>query len=67
MRKLNRLMRDQAGVVSSTQVLAAGYDDNDIERWIRRRQWARLHQGVYVDHTGELSWLQEAWAGVLSH
>ncbi len=65
--KLSRLMRDQAGVVSRRQVVAAGYDDNDIERWIRRRQWARVHPGVYVDHTGELSWLQEAWAAVLFH
>jgi hypothetical protein len=65
--KLDRLMRDQAGVVSRTQVLAAGHDDNDIERWIRRREWARIHEGVYVDHTGELTWLQAAWAAVLFH
>ena len=25
----------------------------------------RLHPGVYVDHTGEPSWLQLAWASVL--
>lgn len=24
-----------------------------------------MHPGVYVDHTGELSWLQRAWAAVL--
>lgn len=32
---------------------------------LRRNEWARVHQGVYVDHTGPLSWLQRAWAAVL--
>jgi hypothetical protein len=27
--------------------------------------WARVHDGVYVDHTGEPSWHQRAWAAVL--
>lgn len=31
----------------------------------RRRDLVRVHHGVYVNHTGELSWLQRAWAGVL--
>ena len=25
-----------------------------------------MHNGVYVDHTGPLTWLQRAWAGVLA-
>ena len=28
-------------------------------------QWARVHPGVYVDHTGPLAWHQRAWAAVL--
>lgn len=32
---------------------------------MRRREWATFHQGVYVDHTGALTWLQSAWAAVL--
>lgn len=27
--------------------------------------WARVYRGVFVNHTGELSWLQRAWAAVL--
>jgi hypothetical protein len=55
----------QAGVVSRRQVLAAGLDDDFIERRLRRREWARVHRGVYVDHTGPLSWHQRLWAALL--
>ena len=27
--------------------------------------WVMVHPGVYVNHTGELTWLQRAWAAVL--
>lgn len=59
------LLDHQAGVISRRQVLELGGSDNDIERSLRRRLWARIHDGVYVDHTGEPSWLQRAWAAVL--
>ena len=39
-------MRHQAGVVSRRQVIGAGWDDNHIERMIRRREWARIFHGV---------------------
>ncbi len=32
---------------------------------LRRREWARVHPGVYVAHTGPLSWPQRAWSAVL--
>ncbi|MDT0202916.1 type IV toxin-antitoxin system AbiEi family antitoxin domain-containing protein [Nocardioides sp. AE5] len=57
----------QAGVVSRRQVLAAGRSDNDIRRLVRRRDLSLVHDGVYVDHTGPLTWLQQAWAAVLLH
>lgn len=60
------LMRSQEGVVSRGQVLAAGLGDNDIERLVRRREWAVVHPGVYVAHTGPLPWLQRAWAALLA-
>jgi hypothetical protein len=62
---LRSLLRQQAGVVSRRQVLAVGCTDGDIERWIRRRDLAGRHAGVYVDHTGPPTWLQRAWAAVL--
>jgi hypothetical protein len=55
----------QLGVISRRQVLAAGGTDADIERLLRRRIWARVHPGVYVDHTGPLSAHQRAWAALL--
>ena len=60
-----RLLRSQGGVVSRAQVRAAGASDCDIERLLRRRQWARAMDGVYVEHTGPLDWDARAWAAVL--
>jgi hypothetical protein len=64
-RALQDLLRRQDGVVSRRQVLACGGDDDLVERRIRRREWGRVHPGVYVDHTGPLTWDQRAWAAVL--
>lgn len=61
------MLRAQDGVISRRQVLTCGSDDNDIERRIRRREWARVHAGVFVDHTGPPTWQQRAWAAVLFH
>jgi hypothetical protein len=63
--ELTHLMEVQAGTVSRRQSLAHGLDDNDIERMLRRKEWARVHPGVYVDHTGPLQDRQRWWAGVL--
>ena len=59
------LLALQCGVVARFQALEAGLSDHDIRRLVRRREWARVHPGVYVDHTGPLTWTQRAWAGVL--
>ena len=60
------LIDTQDGVINRRQALAAGLTDPDIRRRLRRREWARVHPGVYVDHTGPLSWRRErAWAAVL--
>ena len=61
------LLTLQCGVISRRQVLAAGGRDHDIARQLRRRIWARVHDGVYVDHTGEPNRKQLAWAAVLYH
>jgi len=62
---LAELLELQSGVVSRRQVLAHGLAEHDIRRMLRRREWAVVHPGVYVDHTGSLSYLQRCWAGVL--
>lgn len=58
-------MRHQDGVLSRRQAVAGGLTDADIRRFLRRREWARVHPGVFVDHTGPTSWQQRAWAAVL--
>lgn len=62
---IEQLLRLQDGVVSRRQVLDRGADDDDIERLLRRRTWARIHPGVYVEHTGPLTASQREWAAVL--
>jgi hypothetical protein len=59
------VLRDQAGVIARRQALEAGLTSHDVRRLLRRRAWVAVHPGVYVDHTGPLTWLQRAWAGVL--
>lgn len=58
-------LRLQSGVISRLQALETGLQPHDIRRLLRRNEWAPVHRGVYVDHTGPLTWLQRAWAAVL--
>jgi hypothetical protein len=64
-RAIGEVLGAQSGVIARRQVEAAGQTAADIERRLRRREWVRLLPGVYVDHTGEPTRLQRAWAGVL--
>lgn len=64
---LLRLRHRQAGVLSRAQALALGADAVFVERMLRRREWVRVHDGVYVDHTGPLSQRQREWAALLRY
>lgn len=59
------MLRQQDGVIARRQALDAGLREHEIRRLLRRNEWARVHVGVYVDHTGPLTWSQRAWAAVL--
>jgi len=59
------LLDIQCGVVSRRQVLSRGLDDAFLARAVRRRELRRVHEGVYVSHTGPLTWWQRAWAATL--
>ncbi len=65
MSDLEQILRDQSGVISRRQVLGLGLSKASIQRNLRHRIWAHAHPGVYVDHTGPLTWQQRAWAAVL--
>ncbi|MEI2712656.1 MAG: type IV toxin-antitoxin system AbiEi family antitoxin domain-containing protein [Nocardioides sp.] len=64
--QLDTLLSEQAGVVRRAQLDECGYRPADVQRLVRNRLLNRVHPGVYLDHTGEPSWLQSAWAGVLA-
>lgn len=65
MHRIEDLLAIQAGVVARSQVLDRGVSVPTIKRWLRRKELAVVHPGVYVAHTGPLTWHQRAWAGVL--
>jgi hypothetical protein len=58
-------LRQQDGVVSRQQLLAAGLKPSDLDRLLRRKDLTRMLPGVFLDHTGRATWSQRAWAGVL--
>ena len=57
--------QQQDGVVTRRQLVTSGLAPHDVQRLIRRRDLNPVHRGVFVDHTGEPSWRQRAWAAVL--
>ena len=62
---ISEFLGDQSGVVSRMQLIGAGETPASIRRRIRRRELAIVHPGVYLGHTGEPTWIERAWAGVL--
>jgi hypothetical protein len=63
--EVGRHLSLQAGVISRRQALEAGMAPHDVKRLVRRREWTPAHPGVFVSHTGPLTWVQRAWAAVL--
>ena len=63
--RVHQHLSHQDGLISRPQALQAGLQQHDLRRLVRRREWAVVHPGVYVTHTGPLTWHQRAWAAVL--
>jgi hypothetical protein len=63
---LDALLRHQDGLVSRNQALGHGLSVTELKRKLRRREWVAVSPGVYVNHTGQLTWRQRAWAAVLA-
>ncbi len=59
------LLNDQSGVVTRAQLRTLDVSKPQLDRMIRRRELVRLLPGVFVNHTGEPTWIQRAWAGTL--
>ncbi len=60
------LLALQSGVVSRRQLLALGLTPTEVRRLLRRRELVVAVPGVYLDHTGDPTWLQRAWTAVLA-
>lgn len=67
LRDVHDLLEQQACVIARRQLMAAGAAPADLRRWLRRRELVAVHPGVYVNHTGPLTWSSRAWAAVLLH
>lgn len=63
--ELDHLLLSQDGVVTRSQLHVLGVLPHELKRMLRRRELARIHPGVFVDHTGPPSQQQLAWAAVL--
>ena len=65
MDRLRPTLIAQAGVIARTQLVELELAPHEIRRLIRRRELTVVHPGVYLEHTGDPTWLQRAWAAVL--
>lgn len=59
------LLSLQSGVIARRQLTERGVPPHELERLLRRRDLVRVHEGVFLSHTGTPTWLQRAWIGVL--
>lgn len=62
---MEALARRQDGVVSRAQTRAAGMSDKQVRWRLQRGDWRRMHPGVYLTHTGQVTWRARAWAALL--
>jgi hypothetical protein len=54
-----------AGVVTASQAVGAGLNEELLRSRVRQGRWQRIHRGVYATFSGELSREAELWAAVL--
>lgn len=59
------LLAAQDGVITRQQVLQCGLGSALVRSNLRLRQWVAVAPGVYITHTGPLTWRQRAWCAVL--
>jgi hypothetical protein len=63
--EIRRVLRMQDGTIARAQLLQLRETEPGLQRRLRRRELVRVVPGVYVDHTGRLTWQQRAWVAVL--
>lgn len=58
------VLREQDGVISLAQAVAAGVSERTVRRWVAEGRWKRLHPGVYLDgrrRLGPAAVVRAAW------
>lgn len=63
--QIERLLREQAGVISRSQAVAAGMSADQVDRRLRNQRWRRLHPCVYLVADRELTNRARIHAAVL--
>ncbi|TGO03993.1 hypothetical protein [Serinibacter arcticus] len=62
---LNALTAEQCGVVSRSQLLAAGLPGEFGSNRVAARRWRAVLDGVYLTHTGTIGFRERCWAALL--
>jgi hypothetical protein len=61
----DELAASQLGVVTRRQAEQSGWTQGQINRHLTSGRWRALHRGVFVTHTGPVSWSARVWAALL--
>lgn len=64
-RRLVAIARQQHGLITREQALAAGVSATTISRWVASGRWERRRPGVYVVGAAPSTWTQRVLAAVL--
>src|SRR4051812_8891234 len=65
MSELDRLLHRQASMVARRQLNALGLDADRVRSRVAARRWVVRTPRVVSTTTGELTWEQQCWLGVL--
>lgn len=63
--RLETLARRQAGVLTRAQALTGGMSEKAVRWQVRSGRWQALHRGIYLTHSGQVTWRSRAWAALL--
>ena len=61
----HELARRQHGVLGAQQAALAGLTSSEVRWRLTSGRWQSLGRGLYLTHSGEVSWIQRAQASVL--